>query len=108
MSYTAVHVVDDIICTDTGFGTGYTDNVALGDSPTHTLGMTSSSLHTVALFVCLVAVVGLGTWGVMAHRRKGKRLSVRDGILGRGEVSVTGSLLTAHSMGKRQSIFKRK
>ena len=91
-------------------GSLYTDNAAMrGDSPAHSLHKSTSSLRTVAVLLCLVMVAGLGIWGVVLHKRRGKRGNEKDGIIGREMFpgSHTGPL-AAHSIGTQQSVFKRR
>lgn len=87
----------------------YTENPAAGDGGVYSLGTSSNSLRTVALLLSVVVVAGLGTWGLVAHRRKQRRGSDKDGILGRGSDSLplTGSPV-AHPNGNGLSVFKRK
>ena len=88
----------------------YTDNPAVEDTAANSLGTSSSSsLRTVALLLSLVVVAGLGTWGLVAHRRKQRRRCDKEGILGRGKDShlLTGSPV-AHSNGTGQSVIKRR
>ena len=87
--------------------------VLTGDrSSDHRLQATGS-LRTVAVLLCLTVVAGLGTWGVMVHRRKRKRSDrKKDGIIGRdeGPSSPRGSsLLQSQGTGlSAVSVFKRK
>ena len=92
-------------------GSLYTDNVAVAagrDSPAHSLHKSTSSLRTVAVLLCLVVVAGLGTWGVVVHRRKWKRGNEKGGIIGKAvdRGSYTGS--PVHSIGSQQSVIRRK
>lgn len=89
---------------------GVTDNRAVGGSPVLTLGMTSSSssLQTVALLLCLVVVAGVGTWGVMVHRRVQKKTCRSNGIIGREDSCPSSNGPPVAHSGTMMTAFKRR
>ena len=89
-------------------GVGGGASVDRGGQATVLSGSSVGSLRGVGVLVCLVMVVGLGTWGVVLRRRSVKRRGWSDGIIGSGQQGLMSSspLISLQSSG--QSVFKRK
>ena len=104
--HTHTHTTEARVGVNGGTVSG-SDGNSHGSNP---LGHSSaSSLRSVAVLVCLCMVAGLGTWGVLAHRRAWRKTRGQShaGIIGGGWEPLTPSVRPSLAQ-SRLSVFKRK